>query len=1054
MSNHSLVCRAACVYIFIATSIYGDDLTDVLSEGTRIEDTLKVLDDGAAATSGLDDLLSDTPVDSPVPAAPISGGLDDLLLDAPAAESAPVDKASPAPVDALDDLLGAPAVAEPVAAPTDALDDLLGAPAVAEPVAAPADTLDDLLGDPVAAPADTLDGLLAEPGVGSDPLDTLIAEPSAAMPDAGVGPIETLPGATASAPLVDGDAFLDSINEAGAPDAAGADVMIREQGGPISELMHEEMVRRRAQLLQGRANYKLGLKHLQLGQSATAAALFNEAILLLAKNPNTVDLWSKSRLAFAEAKYRYALSLFRLAGTREALDKSMEEVLTAIQYDRNHTHAYKLEKEIIRAKERIEAMLIAPTKRVPRKSELEYQKLQFAIADFMNRGHDFFELGEYIKAQSQFEGVLALDPSNSRAIRALYRVSEARHQSARDQQEATAIRMTHEVTEHWNPGNFAEIITDRKMIPVGGLIIPENERLRRLMDSVIIPEISFKNASIEDVVEFLVEESKAAKPPSWKEEDDFPGVSIILNLGNRATRRPAAAAAADPDPFGGGDADPFATGGGDADPFAVGGGGAAPAPAVGAGYKVSFDARRISLREALEIIVDMSNLKYQLKKSYVMIVPADTPVTDLVNRSYTVEPTLIDALRLMVDAKPKPAASGFAGSDPFADADAGEGVGGGDPNDIKKMFELLGVEWPTGSNVSYVEALSKIFVLNTIDNLAALERVLVDLNVVPSQVEIVTRFVEVAQTDLNELGFQWLLTDDWEVATRAGQGARPFSNREQVKVNSNASRGGFSRGLRWFGFDEGQLNVGPAGAGTVGDILSVSSLLTNPEMTMVVHALEQSGRADTLSAPRITTMSGQDAEIKVVTEFIYPSEFDITPVSSTTPGFGGGAGSQSITGGLVEPGSFETREVGVILQVTPEVSPDGQRITLQMSPEVVTEPEWFDYGSVITAADGSQQVLNIQQPFFHTRRLTTTITIYNGATVVMGGMITEHLNTMDDRIPILGDLPLFGRLFRSKGESSVKRNLLIFVTARLVDPAGKPLIPEYNTILDPISTSE
>jgi general secretion pathway protein D len=79
----------------------------------------------------------------------------------------------------------------------------------------------------------------------------------------------------------------------------------------------------------------------------------------------------------------------------------------------------------------------------------------------------------------------------------------------------------------------------------------------------------------------------------------------------------------------------------------------------------------------------------------------------------------------------------------------------------------------------------------------------------------------------------------------------------------------------------------------------------------------------------------------------------------------------------------------------------------------------------------------MEQPFFHTRSVATSIAIYNGATVVMGGMITERRIDVDDRIPFLGDIPLLGRLFRSKYEKSEKRNLLIFVTARLVDPAGR-----------------
>ena len=78
-------------------------------------------------------------------------------------------------------------------------------------------------------------------------------------------------------------------------------------------------------------------------------------------------------------------------------------------------------------------------------------------------------------------------------------------------------------------------------------------------------------------------------------------------------------------------------------------------------------------------------------------------------------------------------------------------------------------------------------------------------------------------------------------------------------------------------------------------------------------------------------------------------------------------------------------------------------------------------------------------PVFTSRNVTTSIVIWDGQTVVMGGLIREELTTIKDKIPLLGDIPLLGRLFRSEGQYSRKKNLLIFVTARLVDPAGRPI---------------
>ncbi|MBE7157698.1 MAG: hypothetical protein INR62_04565, partial [Rhodospirillales bacterium] len=63
-----------------------------------------------------------------------------------------------------------------------------------------------------------------------------------------------------------------------------------------------------------------------------------------------------------------------------------------------------------------------------------------------------------------------------------------------------------------------------------------------------------------------------------------------------------------------------------------------------------------------------------------------------------------------------------------------------------------------------------------------------------------------------------------------------------------------------------------------------------------------------------------------------------------------------------------------------------------------------------------------------------------GSTVVLGGLVREDIQKVNDKVPILGDVPVVGRLFRSKIDQNIKRNLIIFVTARLIDPAGQPLL--------------
>jgi general secretion pathway protein D len=152
--------------------------------------------------------------------------------------------------------------------------------------------------------------------------------------------------------------------------------------------------------------------------------------------------------------------------------------------------------------------------------------------------------------------------------------------------------------------------------------------------------------------------------------------------------------------------------------------------------------------------------------------------------------------------------------------------------------------------------------------------------------------------------------------------------------------------------------------------------------------------------------------------------------------------------------------VGVQLEVEPTVGPDGYTIELSLSPQVTEFEGFVNYGTPIdTVAPvfvggsngvtvGTQTVEltrnTIEQPVFSVRQVDTQVTLYDGQTVVLGGLLREDVQKVQDKTPIAGDLPLVGSLFRSSANQRIKRNLLIFVTAGLLDPAGQPLIKEVE----------
>jgi general secretion pathway protein D len=271
---------------------------------------------------------------------------------------------------------------------------------------------------------------------------------------------------------------------------------------------------------------------------------------------------------------------------------------------------------------------------------------------------------------------------------------------------------------------------------------------------------------------------------------------------------------------------------------------------------------------------------------------------------------------------------------------------------------------------------------------------------------------------------------------------------------------GMDRLSNEYGMNNRYLNTAGnpvAGSSSINDqFMRLNAMIGGADVSMILHMLSQRSDTDLLSAPKVTTSPGIEATIKVVTEYIYPSEFR---VQISQQGTSGGSGSGFGSGdpiAIVEPQNFTMREVGVILQVIPDVSAEGNLINLVLRPQVVSEPVWKNYGTKLPKTtvvpggivggilQGDSVVqdyvdLPMEQPFFNVRSVDTTVSIYNGATVVMGGLITEARQTIEDKIPFLGDLPFIGRLFRSRAEKTTKRNLLIFVTARLVDAEGRPL---------------
>ena len=130
-------------------------------------------------------------------------------------------------------------------------------------------------------------------------------------------------------------------------------------------------------------------------------------------------------------------------------------------------------------------------------------------------------------------------------------------------------------------------------------------------------------------------------------------------------------------------------------------------------------------------------------------------------------------------------------------------------------------------------------------------------------------------------------------------------------------------------------------------------------------------------------------------------------------------------------------EVGPVLDVVPYVLSDGCTINLTLIPSD-TEFNGYDTAPNIANVTGGLNVvqLPVVLPDFTVRQVITTVNIWDNQTVVIGGLISSSVQSTLDKVPVLGDIPLMGRLFQSQSKNAIKKNLMIFVTATIVDPAG------------------
>lgn len=618
----------------------------------------------------------------------------------------------------------------------------------------------------------------------------------------------------------------------------------------------------------------------------------------------------------------------------------------------------------------------------------DYVESNQRIRQEITKGKAQFRAGDYEGARQTFGRVEAESPNNAETKYFLSEIAKVLAKQAEWDQEKTRSEMIESVHRQWQlPRRYDYEVR---------AVEQDDETLLDRMREIRLPRVNFNGLPLSRVIDTLSSLSEQYDPSKQ-------GVNIVV-------------------------IDPTGT-----DP------------------NVNLRLSDLSLDRVLDFVVQSINYQYDIEDDAIVVRPG----TGAGGSAAGLETEFFGfprGVRIRLLGADNDVGGGSVSNNPFDVAPAAP-AGGRSRSDeedrLKAFFEGAGIPFQSVPGANLVIADAQLIVTNSRRNVEKVQNILRRYGEF-RQVEIESKFLEVAQGDLDELGFDWNIYS--ETTSAAGVTTLDERFRTQNRTLSGAftiDQGNSSISIR---DTAGNADLVPFGAPQIpstlqlgagaGPIFEAQGVLGGTTVEAAIRALSQKTGSDLLVAPRVTVLSGKTAEIVVAQELLYPeryTEIQSTASTSSSSGIGGGGSSSiSITAGT--PEDFIMRNVGVEMSVTPTVE-DDRSISLLLEP-IVTEFDGFvEYGGPSVAISGDTTVTvpaGFFQPIFSVRRVRTEVTIWDGATVVMGGLTRDEVKTINDKVPVLGDLPLFGRLFRSEGETSQKRNLMIFVTANLISPGGSP----------------
>ena len=634
-----------------------------------------------------------------------------------------------------------------------------------------------------------------------------------------------------------------------------------------------------------------------------------------------------------------------------------------------------------------------------------------SVREGLRAAQELRETGQLDLSEKKYEEVLQLDPFNSIATEGIAKIYKERALVAAQSRDLSNLQRRREVREAWN-----NIYPKRSAVSGGALITgpltaSPTFQLEQKMRDIRIPQVDFSGADLETIRRALNTLSRQYDTDSAKT-----GVNFVVSAD------------------------------------------------VTGSQAVNLKLRDVSLGEVVRYVAQIAGVKFRLSDVGVTFSPLIETRPDLIPREFTVSPSFFRAGGGETEE---------AATAPRGGAASGLAEGGGDAGvSGQAKLEELGVKFPPGAFAVYNRNTTRLRVVNNAEMLDLIGQLIAAAEEQTLLIQIGVRLVEINQADLDSItvnstlggsGINLLSPIPVGLSTNNSGAAPAPSGQQGVNAQLNQIQGvGLlpNNTLQSF-LQQGVLaGTNQTTSYALNTMQLGGTILNGMQFRALITAVSQKSSANVLANPSIVLKRGQEGVIEVTQEFRYVKEYSdpqssirtFTPVQQTGLF---GVVAASVPGPETVISSFPSQisdpvPIGVKLGVKPDVTGDNSRVLMKLMPSFVDFEGFINYGTVVNSAyaasyyDSAVTILtnNIQQPVFVRRDLELpSVEVSDGHTLMLGGLLREDIQKIDEKVPVLGDLPLFGRAFQGKTEQAIKKNTLIFVTPRILQVDGQPLNP-------------